>query len=193
MKKFAFIITFFLSLLASCDNEYVDLNSADVTKLEKKYNVKIENTKHLDLSSSDLVLIEENILKLKEKMKSISCNAVKLSPISNRLKTRSVESVEVSAWAFNLSWLHVSVGIDNDSSIQVDSWLTGVTIYSYEQKGLSHNFTPHQKQTEITFSFTAVCTITVTELVGVRITEEGDVTGDVNLETNTGNLYVDGY
>ena len=93
----------------------------------------------IGLTDTELTSIETEIIKLKETFKPIKGTNIKrkLLPV---LKTRS-ESVEETQWAFNLSWLNVSANIsEDDSEFTLESWLTGVSIYHYEQKGLSRQF-----------------------------------------------------
>gem|GEM_PF-5252998 len=198
--KHLFIISMLISIsiLNSCKKSE-DLESAMANNrletLERKYHVKIENTKNLNLNLEDFAAIEKEIISFKEQFKPLSKTGIPLKQINKgaRLKTTATEAVEVSAWALNLSWMHVSVAVEDDESVDIESWLTGVTIYSYEQKSLSHDFSPNQGQKEINFDFVAVCTVTLADYMGVKITAQGDVSGSVNLETNTGELEVDGY
>ncbi len=145
----------------------------------------------IGLTDTELTSIETEIIKLKETFKPIKGTNIKrkLLPV---LKTRS-ESVEETQWAFNLSWLNVSANIsEDDSEFTLESWLTGVSIYHYEQKGLSHDFRPHIGQTVVRFSFTMVCSVGLMDKVGVNISVDAKVNnGIVNFEDDTMELEIE--
>ena len=194
-KIFMAVVCFMGISLVGCqqDDDVANVPTTDSTaalaQLAQKYNVKIDKVKDYALSNEDLNTIEQEIINLKNKFKEFNQKDVKLTPEYN---TRATESVELSAWAFNLTWLKVVASVVDDNSFNVDSWFTGVTIYSYEQKGLTSNFSSGRNQKNIDFNFMAVGTVSLLEEI-VKISVEGKVTGSINLITGTGSLYVDGY
>ena len=182
------LVILLMSSLLGCQKVEVEDSISQIEILEKKYNVKIENTKGLVLSLEDLRILEEDIVETKAKINSLDHKNVKMECLHNHLKTKSIESFEMSQWAFNLSWIHVAVSIENDELFSVDSWLTGVTVYNYSQKNLSNDFKPKQYQCIVKFSFTALCTFAVADLVGINYTIQGKVDGTADFSNMTGSF-----
>ena len=158
--------------------------------LELRYGVEIENTKNLMLSDDDIKDIEQEIIKL-QTILNISEENIPLYNMGSVLKTRSVDTMTVSTRAFNLTWLYVAVSVDNDTTCKIDPWCAGIYTYNFTYHGVYHDFSPGHNQAKICFGFTLVATTSITDMIGVNITEQADVNGHVDFTTKEGSVSVD--
>ena len=176
----------------SCNREddIISLNELDL--LEEKYGVEIQNEQNVVLTAEDLAVIEEMIIEMQQYFHPFSCEKMTLESASNGLQSRAVEKGEASAWAYNVSWLHVGVEVENDKNIEITTWLTGITLYSFEQLTAAHDFVPNKKQKRINVDLTMLLTLNLIDVLGInlQITEQMDARGVVTLGSDDGILTV---
>ncbi|MCD8186232.1 MAG: hypothetical protein LUD68_07205 [Rikenellaceae bacterium] len=107
--------------------------------LENTYGVTIETPINVTLTEQQLIKIEDEIIKAKNYFSSFQN---KILPVEVSGMTRAQKSVTWKQYAANLFWLNIAATIDNDSIFNLNSWLTGITVYGYHQLGLAHDFNP---------------------------------------------------
>lgn len=190
-------------VITACEKDFdiASDNRDHLLLLEAKYNVKIQNDGKRNLSEADLSLIENEIIELTNRFKDLKQYNGKEIEAIDLTQTKSTDN-EFGVWYnkqlqgsehfYNLAWLNISASLvySTTRTFTLESWITGVTVYSYEQKALTNSFDGSIYQlgrvlaipNEITFSFTALLSAKV--LDAINITTQSKVSGVVKFSKN---------
>jgi hypothetical protein len=189
-KTFLFaILCCFIFSSTSCSKNFEEYDvSSNLKKLEDKYNVKINDSKKTILNQMDISKIEKEILASKNKLAELNCKNIPLQIKTESVLTKGMETVNLTTWAFNLTWLHVAGSILDDTTFSATSWITGVSFYSYVQQSLNHVFTPNSNQRIVRFQIIGAFTLEITEVIGVTYTYNGLLGCMIDYDNYTGEI-----
>lgn len=193
MKNLMLLVSFLGVLFVSCNKEEDVVTINDLKLLEEKYGVEIQNVQNAELTAEDLAIIEEKIIEMQQYLYSFNCEEIELEPVSNVLQSRAVKKGEASARAYNVSWVHIAVEVEDDKKIEIETWLTGITLYSFERVAIEHDFVPNKKQTDIFVDGTFLCTMNLIDFLGINliISQQFRAKGTITLGSDNGILTVE--